>query len=433
MSSPDLDDKLFATDSSGPSRCALDLHGHDQGEPNPFTGGTESIWGEPVHIFQAVADCTYDWELWLDLDGKLVWVNNAVERLTGYSLDDCRAMAEYPLNVVVPEDMVLMRQILREASLGRSGNDQEFRIRRKDGEICWFAVSWQPLIYKGQRTGTRMSMRDIRERKAMEEERAKYSQELEELAEARAASIVTLKRKKLRVEKLAALGGMAAKVAHEINNPIAGMKNAIRLVRDDAGMEESSRRMLTLVDKEIDRVGKLLRQMYQLYKPSVADATEFRLKDVLEDVVAMVSAQCDPHQVDLVKVNWPVDCSVFLCEQEFRQILHNLLLNAWEASEPGAQVEIEVLKCDSSKFRVAIRDHGCGIPPDLMARIFEPFVTTKQDSKRSGSGLGLAIAQSLANALGGMIDLESTPGQGASFILELPVDHAIKSLSATDS
>lgn len=401
-----------STDSAALSHELVDSPSHD----------SAYRLGNQTRIFQAVADCTYDWESWLDVDGKLVWVNSAVERLTGYSVDECMKMRDYPLSIVLPEDAKLISEILAEAIAGTSGNDREFRILRKDGTECWFGVSWQPLLDEGRRIGIRMSMRDIRERKAMEAEREKYSLKLEELAEARAASIVALKKKKLRIEKLAALGGMAAKVAHEINNPIAGIKNAIRLVRDDPGLEESSSKMLKLVDREIDRVSKLLQQMYQLYKPAVAEAGEFDVIDVLEDVITMVNTQCLPHQVNAVRVDWPESLVVSLCEQELRQILHNLLLNAWEASPANADVEIEAHKLEGNRLRILVRDHGCGIAPDLMSKIFEPFVTTKQDSRKSGSGLGLAIAQSLANALGGAIEIEATPGGGATLIVELPFD-----------
>ena len=331
-------------------------------------------------------------------------------------------MADYPLSIVVPEDAACLASILQVAVLGESGNDREFRIRRKDDSICWFAVSWQPLWDGDKRIGVRMSMRDIRERKALEEERARHSQELETLAEARAASIIALKKKKIRTEKLAALGGMAAKVAHEINNPIAGIKNAIRLVRDDVGLDPASSRMLKLVDGEIDRIGNLLRQMYQLYKPTVTEASEFDLVTAIEDVVTMVNAQYEAQQIAVIRKNWPTAYQARLCEQEFRQIVHNLLQNAWEASPDAGNVEIEFHQSDCSRLRVSIRDFGSGIEPEVASRIFEPFVTTKLDSGRSGSGLGLAISQCLANAMGGSIELETHGEEGTVFLVDLPVE-----------
>lgn len=266
-------------------------------------------------------------------------------------------------------------------------------------------------------------MRDIRERKLMEEERTRYSLELEELAQARAANIVDLKRKKHRVEKLAALGVMAAKVAHEINNPMAGIKNAIRLVRDDRGLEPASSEMLRLVDKEIQRVIELLQQLYQLYKPNIAAPSTFDVVQVLNEVISWVETQTAPKTVRVERIDWPERFSVTLYDSEFRQIAHNLLLNAWETSEEGSKIELKISKTGTDRLRIVISDHGPGISQEVLERIFEPFVTTKQDEGRSNTGLGLAISQSLATAIGGTIEPIPTQGGGATFVLELPIDY----------
>ncbi|MFN9938522.1 MAG: histidine kinase dimerization/phospho-acceptor domain-containing protein, partial [bacterium] len=110
-------------------------------------------------------------------------------------------------------------------------------------------------------------MRDIEDRKKIEEELRQYTFRLEELARRRAQTIVELEQKKAHMEKLAALGEMAASIAHEINNPLAGVKNAVRLVQDDNQLHVSSQELLQLVDKEIIRIGNLLQQMHQLCRP----------------------------------------------------------------------------------------------------------------------------------------------------------------------
>ncbi len=97
-------------------------------------------------LFRFVADCTYDWESWLDLESKLVWVNPAVERLTSFTMAECLAMRTYPLEIVAPADRQAMQAILENAAKGGSGNDREFRVVKKDGSLHWFAVSWQPLV-----------------------------------------------------------------------------------------------------------------------------------------------------------------------------------------------------------------------------------------------------------------------------------------------
>jgi len=124
----------------------------------------------PSEHFRAVADYTYDLESWIGPDGRLLWVNPAVERLTGYSVAECLAMADYPLPLIHPADQPRMAGVFAEARAGSSGNDIPFRLRARDGGIRWVAVSWQPLqTTDGRKLGYRSSIRDITDRKQAEE------------------------------------------------------------------------------------------------------------------------------------------------------------------------------------------------------------------------------------------------------------------------
>lgn len=375
-------------------------------------------------IFRFVADCTYDWESWLDLGGKLVWVNPAVERLTSFTMAECLGMLEYPLEIVAELDRSKMQSILDNAVQGGSGNDREFRIVKKDGSLHWFAVSWQPLVAgEGERIGVRMSMRDICDRKALEEEKTRYNIQLEELAQARASQIVELRNKQMQNEKLAALGVIAAKVAHEINNPMAGIKNAIRLIQDENQLSDDALEMFRLVDNEIERIIRILRQLYQLYRPNLSPPDSFDLLKTIHEVIVLIETHYVSRKPNFVRIHWPQACWVVCFEQELRQILYNVLLNAVQASKDGGEIEIELDSHEPERLRIRVRDHGHGIPADMLPRLFEPFFTTKQGREKEGTGLGLAISQSLATAMGGFIDAQGTVGGGATFVIELPVVH----------
>ncbi len=120
--------------------------------------------------FRAVADYTYDLESWVGPDGRLLWVNPAVERLTGYSVAECLAMHDYPLPLVHPADQVEIVRVWEGALAGSSGNDVPFRLRCKDGRLRWVAVSWQPIhSSSGACLGHRSSIRDISDRKQVED------------------------------------------------------------------------------------------------------------------------------------------------------------------------------------------------------------------------------------------------------------------------
>jgi PAS domain S-box-containing protein len=121
--------------------------------------------------FRIIADYTYGWEGWHDKDGKLLWVNPAVERITGYSVAECMAMDDYPLPLICPEDHEIWNMSLRRALDGKAGNDVPFRVNAKNGEQYWIAMSWNPVWDEdGGFTGFRTSLRDFSERKEAEDQ-----------------------------------------------------------------------------------------------------------------------------------------------------------------------------------------------------------------------------------------------------------------------
>lgn len=136
----------------------------ESGGAMPVASAAATI--EQQEHFRAVADYTYDWESWVGPDGRLLWVNPAVERLTGYSVAECLAMAEYPLPLVHPSDRPMVSRIFDGAVAGSSGNDAPFRLQHKDGRVRWVAASWQPIRGRdGACLGHRSSIRDISDRK----------------------------------------------------------------------------------------------------------------------------------------------------------------------------------------------------------------------------------------------------------------------------
>ncbi len=131
---------------------------------------TEKTLRESEERFRAIADYTYDWENWFDPNGKLIWVNPAVSRFTGYSVDECLSMPDFPMPLIDEADRERMTRLFAAAIQGQSDNDVEFRVRCKDGSLKWATASWQPLFDSRQTNlGYRSSQRDITERKRAEE------------------------------------------------------------------------------------------------------------------------------------------------------------------------------------------------------------------------------------------------------------------------
>ncbi|MEJ2701596.1 MAG: PAS domain S-box protein [Sedimentisphaerales bacterium] len=139
---------------------------------------TELVTRMTDQCFRAIADYTYDWEVWVGPTGRVLWTNPAATRITGYSIKEIMAMPDYPAPVIHAKDRDRMLRAFRAACKGNTGNDVQFRITRKDGGMVWAAMSWQPIYDdKGDSLGHRESIRDITERieaqEALQKARAK--------------------------------------------------------------------------------------------------------------------------------------------------------------------------------------------------------------------------------------------------------------------
>jgi len=131
---------------------------------------TELVARMTDQCFRAIADYTYDWEIWIGPPGRVLWTNPAVKRITGYSIKEIMAMPDYPGSIVYEQDRDRIERAFRSALKGSTGNDVQFRIVRKDGKVIWGEISWQPIYDdEGNSLGHRESVRDISARKMAEE------------------------------------------------------------------------------------------------------------------------------------------------------------------------------------------------------------------------------------------------------------------------
>ncbi len=141
---------------------------------------SELAWQMSEQCFRAIADYTFDWEVWVSPGGRPLWTNPAVRRVTGYDVKEVTAMRDYPMPIVYKEDRERMSKAFNSALKGSTGNDVEFRIERKDGKVVWVEMSWQPIFdEKGMPLGHRESIRDISGRKRAEHALKKARQEKE--------------------------------------------------------------------------------------------------------------------------------------------------------------------------------------------------------------------------------------------------------------
>jgi hypothetical protein len=370
--------------------------------------------------FRAVADYTNDWEGWHGPDGRLIWVNRAVEQLTGFSVDECLNMPDYPLPLIAAEDRDRISDVL-ESGLHRTSGDQiEFRSLHRSGETRWMSLSWQPMYEEhGGYLGLRTSIRDVTDRRKLREELRLHAEHLEQLVQERTARLRQLEQRQRQMEKLAALGQLAAGVAHEINNPLAGMRNAFELIKSSLSPNHEHYDLLELIDREIERISAIIHQMYQLYRRSPQRASTFSLLQILREVVYLLEAAASKKGVKLQLEPANEAIEVHLAEGEVKQILYNLLRNAIQASPTGDIVELRINQQENGVI-VKVADRGPGISAEIVHRIFDPFFTTKHGESEPGMGLGLSVSRSLIEAMGGWIEVSNRAGGGTEFSAAFP-------------
>jgi PAS domain S-box-containing protein len=370
--------------------------------------------------FRAVADYTYDWESWHGPDGRLIWVNPAVERVTGYTVSECLGMNDYPLPIVAPEDRERIATVLADAQMRASGDDVDFQAVHRRGETRWMSLCWQPM-YDGSTTylGFRTSVRDVTERRMLRDQLRLHAEHLEQLVQERTARLWQLEQRQQKMEKLASLGQLAAGIAHEINNPLAGIRNAFALIKSGLSQDHEHFELLELIDREIERISGITHQMYQLYRRNPQQPADFAMERTVGEVIYVLENAARKHQVRLQCVSPPAPIHVWLVEGEVKQILYNLMRNAIQASPSGDEVTVSIA-FDDHEVIVQIKDNGPGIPSDILPRIFEPFFSTRQTDTEEGMGLGLSVSMSLIEAMGGRIEVASRPETGSIFTAVFP-------------
>ncbi len=263
---------------------------------------------------------------------------------------------------------------------------------------------------------------DVTERRRLERELLEYTGNLEAEINARIARIRELEGERARAEKLAAAGRLAARVAHEIINPLAGIKNAFALVKEGVRPDFEHAHYVPRIEREIDRIARIVSQMRELYRPVAEPVVECDVAALAQDVLALLEPEACAAGVTCRLRAAERPLAARLQADGVRQILHNLLRNALDVSPRGGAIDLTVTG-EERELSFLIADQGPGVPADVAEHMFEPFFTTKSDSGgKSGLGLGLSIAQGLAAAMRGHLSLVSGRAAGAAFRLTIPRD-----------
>ena len=230
----------------------------------------------------------------------------------------------------------------------------------------------------------------------------------------------------LQSQKLAAIGELSSGIAHEINNPLAVITQEIDLARELFGPDgcpdpadlADVRDCLDQIGQQVERCRLITHKLLNFARKVEPVLQEEVLEQVIEDMALLAEREAKGRGVAIVRAYDQSLPKVRTDVPLLRQVILNLLTNALAATPQGGSITLATRR-EADRIVIEVRDTGCGIPPENMAKIFNPFFTTKEPGK--GTGLGLSLSHGIVTRLGGTLTAQSTPGQGATFTVALPL------------
>lgn len=228
-----------------------------------------------------------------------------------------------------------------------------------------------------------------------------------------------LRRRLSRSEKLAVIGELAATVAHEVNNPLDGLQNSIRIVRRRVGDDASTRELLHMMEQGLARIETTVRRLLSMSRDEPIHPVPTPAEDIVDDAVLFVQPRLNRYGIQLVR-DFAIEPVLVVADAvHMAQVLINLMINAADAMKAtGGTMTIRCQSCGDGKAWLDVIDTGCGISERDLPHIFEPFYSTK--GKGVGTGLGLAVVARVVEAHKGRVEVHTTPGEGTCFRIELP-------------
>ena len=239
--------------------------------------------------------------------------------------------------------------------------------------------------------------------------------ELEQRVEERTRQLKEKQAQIIQAEKMAAMGRLAASMAHEINNPLQAVALHLQLIADEIESPRGARQ-LAIVEQEFNRIAGIVGRMLDFQRPQIGEMQPVNVLTSLETVLALTSKQLERAGIQLERRLPPKLPPVAAVENQLKQVFLNLLLNAFEVMPDGGRLTVAADSNDD-EIHIMFADTGPGLDEDTVARLFEPFFTTKAD----GSGLGLAVSHEIVANHDGVLTAASRPGGGAVFTVTLPV------------
>lgn len=343
--------------------------------------------------YQRLVETAPDAIFTVDMEGCLTSVNRAFEEALGRKRDELVGTSFTEL--LESSQRRLVRQLFSETATGRR-SQAEVRYRDARGELCTGSVTATPVVEDGEIRGCLGIVRDV-------------------TGERRLADQL------LQREKLAAVGQLVSGVAHELNNPLAGVLAFAQLLEAAPGSVEEQREAIRAIHKEAKRAAKIVSNLLLFARERDPERTRTDLNAVLTDALELRRYVLRTQQVEVLTELDPALPAVWADPFQLQQVILNFITNA-EYALKGMEHEKQITMRSwfaNGRVYASVADNGTGIESAVIDRVFNPFFTTKEVGE--GTGLGLSISHGIIRQHGGHIGVESVQGSGATFTIDLPL------------
>jgi two-component system, LuxR family, sensor kinase FixL len=367
---------------------------------------------------RSIVDTAVDSIITIDRTGSITTFNQAAVRLFGWTTDEIIGAR---IEVLMPEPHrsahhAYLSRFLETGERRIIGIGREVVGQRKDGSTFPMELAVSEVRRAGEVEFTGI-VRDLSERKRAEQRIREINHALEETNK----KLVEEQAKLVQAEKLSSIGLLAAGVAHEINNPLSGVMACVKALRAESVPPGRRAEYFDTVKEGLERIGAIVRDLLDFARQRPPAFGPLDAGEVVDACLRLLAPAV--RTKDAVVDNQVARGSVCLeaDRSQLMQGLMNVVLNAVQATPPGGRVEISGLRVNG-RAGLRITDHGAGIPRELLARVRDPFFTTKAPGQ--GTGLGLAVTDSIVRTHGGEMEIESEEGRGTTVTLWLPVKGA---------
>jgi two-component system sensor histidine kinase PilS (NtrC family) len=324
-----------------------------------------------------------------DLQGRIYTFNAAAEEITGYKYGDVRGQ---DASILFGELSEHVDESMRAAAEGEQSPRFEADCLTSDGLRLRLGFSIFPLFAEsGETTGLVITFQDLTEVRALEETSR-------------------------RQDRLAAVGRVAAGIAHEIRNPLASMRGSIQVLRSEVDGESSEAQLMEIILRESDRLNQIITDFLTYARPRSGTPTKIDLREPLRETFTLLRHSPELRPDHVLKEDLPQEPMMTSADiSQIKQVFWNLTRNALHAMPDGGTLRVRLQHAAGKRLRLTLTDTGRGMTPEQVERLFEPF-----SSATGGTGLGLSIVYQIIRDHGGTINVRSREGQGTTITIELP-------------